>query len=133
MRTTSVMALGVLAALSATAGSALGATADESKTVNCVDLRRIDHTKVVDDRNILFYMRGGGIYLNRMQQPAIGLEQSDVFAYRTHIGQLCSLDTITVLERWGFGLTEGASSTLAKFMPIDEDQAKAMLNGEQAE
>jgi hypothetical protein len=132
MKIRSAMALGVLSALSATAGSALGAATDDA-TVNCVDLRRIDHTKVVDDRNILFYMRGGGIYLNRMQHPAIGLDQSDMFAYRTHVGQLCELDTITVLERWGFGLTEGASSTLAKFMPIDKDRADAMLNGAQAE
>jgi len=58
------------------------------------------------------------------------LKQEDAFAYRTTIGQLCHLDTVTVLERWGFGLTEGASGTLGKFMPVDKERADELRNGD---
>lgn len=128
MKTTLATALGILSALSMTAGPAYSAGVTNPQEVNCLDLMRIDHTEVVDNQNILFYMLNGRIYLNKLLQPAPGLDRHDAFMYKTAIGQLCRLDTVTVLERWGFGLTAGGSSTLGKFMPVDEARAEALLS-----
>ena len=126
MTTRLLTALGVLPALSMMAAPALSAGIDDAKTVACVTLRQIDHTHVIDDQNILFYTRGDRIYLNRLMRSAPGLDKDQPFMYRTMTSQLCENDVITVLERWGFGLTQGASSRLGKFQPIDEARAKAL-------
>lgn len=128
MKTMMVTTLGALSALAMATGPAHAAEAD-AQTLDCVNLTRIDHTHVVDDRNILFYMRGGDIYLNRLSHSVPGLDRNDGFMYRTHMGRLCRIDTVTVLERWGFGLTEGASGTLGDFVLVDEARADALRNG----
>lgn len=128
MKTILATTLGALSAFAIAAGPAHSAEAD-AEVLDCVNLMRIDHTHVVDNRNILFYMRGGNIYLNRLSHPVPGLDRNDGFMYRTHMGRLCRVDTVTVLERWGFGLTEGASGTLGEFVLIDEERAEALRNG----
>ncbi len=130
MRVTLTMTLGVLTALSMMTGPALSAEADDDGGMRCINLRRIDHTQVVDDQNILFYMRDDTIYLNRLSHRAVGLDRNQPFMYKTSIGQLCNSDIITVLERWGFGLTEAGSSSLGKFMAIDEARANELISGE---
>jgi len=131
-KVTLVTTLGVLATLSTMAGAAFSAEADDANAMNCINLRRIDHTQVVDDQNILFHMRDHTIYLNRLSHRAPGLDRNQPFMYRTSVGQLCNNDIITVLERWGFGLTEGGSSSLGKFMPIDEVRANALIDKQPA-
>ena len=41
-----------------------------SEPKDCISLTHLDRTDIIDDRNILFYMRGNEIYLN---QPAASL------------------------------------------------------------
>lgn len=130
MKATLVTALGVLSALSMMTAPARAAEVASSEAVNCLYLRSVDHTHVVDDQHILFYMRNGTIYLNRLEHPALGLDRYEPFMYQPTGTQLCRQDTITVLERWGFGLTRGASSTLGQFRPIDEARANALRKGE---
>ena len=61
-------------------------------------------------------MRGGATYRNTLpgRCPGLGFEQR--FAYRTTIDQLCSLDTITVLQS-GSSIP-GPTCGLGKFMPV---------------
>jgi hypothetical protein len=132
MKTILATALGVAVTLSALALPVHKAVAATAELATCVDLNRIDHTHVVDDRNILFYLRGGNIYLNRLAHAAIGLERNRPFMYRTSIGRICANDLITVLEDWGFGFTPGASSALGKFELIDEARADSLRSGEPA-
>jgi len=127
-----VAALGALTALSIVSAPARSAQQSDGGPVNCVDLRRIDHTVVVDDQNILFYMRDRSIYLNTLKHRAPGLDKNQPFMYKTSMSQLCNGDIITVLERWGFGLTQGAASALGKFMLTDEVTAEAMKSGQPA-
>lgn len=98
----------------------------------CLQLRRIDHTHVVDDQNILFYLRGDNIYLNHLENPAIGLDVNEPFMYETSVGRICENDFITVLERSVFGLRRGASSTLGRFEPVDDATAQSLRSGETA-
>ena len=133
MKTTLLTALGAVSAFSMIVGSAHGAAVDDEGMVKCVDLLRIDHTEVVDEQNILFYMRGGDIYLNRLAHPLPGLGRNRPFMYKTSIGRLCNLDTITVLEPWGFGFTQGGTSWLGKFRPTDEASVDALKSGQKGD
>jgi hypothetical protein len=115
-------------------GVAVGATrhsaAQDSmpnETRNCVDLMRIDHTEVVDDDTVLFYMRNGRVFRNELRHscPTLGFEER--FMYRTTLTLLCDIDVITVLQDVGFGFMPTASCGLGKFEPIDEQAAEDLI------
>ncbi len=93
---------------------AQAATAADDKAPNCLQLSQIDHTEVVDDQTILFYMRGKQIWKNTLPYkcPSLGFEKA--FSHKTSTNDYCSVDTITVLYNAG-GLREGASCGLGKF------------------
>jgi len=92
----------------------------------CVRLSSIDHTDVVDDQNILFYMHGKDIYRNYLPYPCRGLKNNDTFMYRTSLNQLCNVDIITVLDTMSFGFMPRNSCGLGMFYPITKDQAKKL-------
>jgi len=92
----------------------------------CVRLASIDHTYVVDDQNILFYMRGKDIYRNHLPYPCAGLKNNDTFMYRTSLSQLCNVDIITVLDSLGFGFTPRNSCGLGMFYPMTQEDAKKL-------
>src|SRR5690606_17824151 len=41
----------------------------------CISTTRLDRTEVVDNETVLFYMRGGDIYRNRLSRSCPGLER----------------------------------------------------------
>jgi hypothetical protein len=133
MKTRPLFLLGVLSAIPLASSPVLGAAADDTGPVMCVNVRNIDNTVVVDYQNILFYMFGDRIYQNHLHHPVPGLDESQPFMYRTFSGQLCKSDTVTVLERWGFGYMAGASGTLDDFVPIDEEQAQSLRRGDRSD
>jgi hypothetical protein len=90
----------------------------------CVRLASIDHTEVIDDQNILFYMKGKDIYRNHLPYPCSGLRINDTFMYRTSLNQLCNVDIITVLDNIGFGFSPRNSCGLGHFYPITKEDAK---------
>ena len=94
---------------------------------NCVDLMRIDHTAIVDDDTILFYMNNGQVFRNDLQHRCPTLGSEERFMYRVALSQLCDIDVITVLSDVGFGFMPGASCGLGKFQPIDEQTADRLL------
>lgn len=94
----------------------------------CVPLTRIDRTEVLDEQNILFYMRGGGIFRNWLPRRCPGLNDRDAFSYRTTLGKLCDSDTITVIDPTGIGTIQGASCRLGGFYPTTELEADALKN-----
>ncbi len=88
----------------------------------CISLIRIDHTDVIDNQNILFYMKGKDIYRNHLPYPCSGLGGiNDGFMYRTSLNQLCNVDIITVLDNLGFGFSPRNSCGLGLFYPITKD------------
>ena len=106
---------------------------DEAEAERCIPLNRISSTYVVDDYNILFYMRGGKIYRNPLPHRCGGLRSERTFMYRTSMSRLCDLDIITVLYNNSFGITAGASCGLGRFYPITEEEAEALRNAPPAE
>lgn len=96
----------------------------EAEAEHCLSLNMIDRTDVVDDRNILFYMRDDRVYRNILPHRCPGLKFEETFMYRTSIGRLCDLDMITILDDIGFGLRRGPSCGLGMFHPITEEEAE---------
>lgn len=84
--------------------------------VDCVDLTRIDHTRVRDNRTIDFHMRGREIYRNRLRHECPGLAFEDSFGYRTSLGRLCSVDLIAVNRNGG---SSGPACALGPFQRIE--------------
>ena len=83
--------------------------------VRCIQTSRINDTRVHDDQTIDFHLLGGDVYRNTLPNrcPSLGFEER--FAYSTSIGQLCSVDVITVLYSDG---TRGAGCGLGEFLPV---------------
>ncbi len=86
----------------------------------CIQLDRVRRTEVIDDRTLIFHMRSGEIYLNYLERECPRLASEERFMYSPTGNRLCDIDTITVLERWGFGLTRGFTCGLGEFHPISE-------------
>jgi hypothetical protein len=82
---------------------------------NCIQTSRINNTVVHDDYTIDFKMLGGEVYRNTLPSrcPQLGFEER--FAYSVPTGQLCRVDTITVLLPDG---QRGVSCGLGQFVPI---------------
>ncbi|HEX8381010.1 MAG TPA: DUF6491 family protein [Allosphingosinicella sp.] len=123
--------LSSLAAVSILAGCAQGTTQRQEadrralaearpvgEPVGCVELSRIDHTRVRDDRTIDFHMRGREVYRNRLRHECSGLAFDDSFAYRNSTGRLCSVDLVTV-NRSGGG--PGPTCALGTFQRIETE------------
>ncbi len=95
----------------------------------CITVRQITKSRIIDDRNILFYMRNRTIYHNELRRRCPGLTRNKIISYRTTIGRLCHSDFITLQDRFGMGTSLGASCSLGKFRPISKEEAQA-LKGE---
>lgn len=68
---------------------------------NCVPLHALKESKVIDDQTIFFRGPGKTAYLNKLPRTCSRLDVEERFAYQTSIGQLCSLDVITVVDNFG--------------------------------
>lgn len=122
----------VVAALTAlTGGATAGLSAKKEaapvravgEPVNCVSLRNIRSTSVVDNSTIDFKMAGGKIYRNSLPYSCPSLKFEDRFSYRTSLSQLCNVDIVRVLHDYGGRLQEGAGCGLGKFQPVEKISA----------
>lgn len=129
-----ILTFACLASLTALAfpGAALaGGQEDVSdgEVRSCIRTPQIRNTKVIDDRNILFYMRGSTVYHVTLSRRCPGLRREGRFSYRTSTGNLCHLDTITVLYSGATGLDPGASCGLGYFRKVTKEDAEALIEG----
>ena len=99
-----------------TSGAPAPAAVSGNKVV-CLQTYLIDHTQVVDDSTILFYMRGREVWKNSLPHQCFGLRMSGGFQYETSINEICSnLQTIRVIEQGG-GPRFGSTCMLGVFTP----------------
>lgn len=94
----------------------------------CIRLQSIDRTDVIDDYNILFYMRGPDIYHVRLPYRCPGLRMADSFMYSTSLNVLCDLDIIRPLRNFGGGLRPGAGCGMGRFTPITKEEIALLKN-----
>ncbi len=90
----------------------------------CINARHIRATDILNERTVLFELRGGNYFLNYLDNRCRGLVREKRFAYRTHTGRLCQVDTIRVLYQFGGSLEEGMACGLGMFYPITEEEAE---------
>jgi len=92
----------------------------------CIQLIRLDSIDILNDRHILFNMRGHDIYLNELPRSCPGLRRDSTIMYRTSLDKLCDIDVITILEPLGGGLRPTSSCGLGKFHPISKERAEEL-------
>ena len=68
---------------------------------NCLQLSRINGTTIYDETAIV-YRVGSTLYVNRPESGADALESSDIMVNRTTMGQICSIDTVQMMDQTGF-------------------------------
>src|SRR5215831_7704520 len=126
---TPLVRLGALA-LSAVAGSNQAFAQDDSASIGqtCVSKLAIDHTKVLDDRNILFYMHNRTKYRNTLAGTCPGLRAENHFVSGQDMGNnLCKGNVIRVLS-YSFGNASlGASCWLGMFEPLTDDEVEELV------
>ena len=91
---------------------------------DCITVSRIRRTRIVDDRTILFYMRGSRVYRNILERECPRLEREGRFMYEIRGYRLCDIDTISVLDRFGSGFSRGFTCRLGEFHPITREEAE---------
>ena len=89
------------------------------ETETCLGLSRIRNTDVLDDQHILFFMRGGDVYLSKLPYKCSRLGFEESFTYSTSLTKLCDKDIITVLDTGG-GPSIGPSCGLGTFEKLVE-------------
>jgi hypothetical protein len=76
----------------------------------------VRETRVLDDGAIDFHLANGQVLRNRLPHSCPGLAFDDSFSYRSTLGRLCSIDTITVR---GSGGNPGPTCGLGPFHPVE--------------
>lgn len=112
-------------------GLAATVSAQDGDPERCVRLTRVDRTEIIDESNIVFHMRGGEVYVNRMGRVCRGLRPQRPFTYSSRNGQLCSSDYINVLENFGGGFTQTNTCRLGAFFPSSTDEIAVLTGKEQ--
>lgn len=74
-----------------------GRTAGEP--VDCLNLRDIRSSRIIDRTAILYETGGGTLYVNRPRAGAESLDGWDVLVTRTHGSRLCSIDVVQLYDR----------------------------------
>jgi len=90
----------------------------------CVNVHRIRSTDVIDERTILFRMRGGEVLANYLSHDCPSLAREERFSYEVRTSQLCNVDFITVIQGFGSSLRRGVSCGLGFFYPITAEEAE---------
>jgi hypothetical protein len=92
------------------------ASADETPDTKAVCLRAhdVDHTHVLNDHQILFYMRGKKIWLNTLHGRCVTLPVQEGFAWSSSFPEYCAnAETIRVVRT-------GELCQLGEFTPYEK-------------
>jgi hypothetical protein len=93
----------------------LGKRVEAGPPVDCLQISQITGSHIVDGTAILYDVAGGDIYVNRPEIGASSLSRHQVLLTDTHVPQLCSVDTVTLLDSTT-GIQNGFVG-LGKFVP----------------
>ena len=56
----------------------------------CLPTAQIDHTEIVNESAIVFFMKDGKAYMNTMRIPCPSLKMEVGFVYETDVAEICS-------------------------------------------
>jgi hypothetical protein len=86
------------------------------KPVSCLSLPTLRESTIIDGTAIV-YRSGSKLYVNRPRSDAKWLDSDDILLTRTSSGELCSIDTVYLLDR-DTHFTRGFV-TLGDFVPYE--------------
>lgn len=66
--------------------------------VDCLYLRDIRSSRIIDDTAILYETTGGTLYVNRPRSGETSLDSRDVMITDTHSPRLCNIDVVRLVE-----------------------------------
>ena len=95
----------------------------EGKPVDCLWLRDIRSSRIIDRIGILYETNRGTVYLNRPDSGASSLDWTDVMVTDTHSSQLCSIDIVRLIDSSSHFPT--GSVGLGKFVPYTKPGKRA--------
>jgi len=84
------------------------------KPVDCLNLRLIGSSRIIDKTAIVYEMPGGALYVNRPNGAAF-LHRDATLVTKTSGGQLCRMDIVTLVDQ-GSRISQGSVS-LNAFVP----------------
>ena len=111
-----VLAAAAIAAPLSAKDKEVPAATPTGPAVDCVNLSQVRETHVRSDSVIDFEMNNRKVLRNTLPNACPGLGFEERFAYSVTGNQLCSVDTITVLQSGGIG--PGPRCGLGKFQPV---------------
>lgn len=115
------LVLGLVAVVAAGAASSReGDSVGERQ--QCIQTGWIDQTVVIDNRTILVEMKGQGYKRIDLANNCSGLKLQGGFSYSTSTNDLCTSNTLRVVESGGAGST----CVIRDIITIDEQEAKAL-------
>jgi hypothetical protein len=76
----------------------LGKRVEAGPPVDCLNVSQITNSYIVDGTAILYEVAGGDIYVNRPKTGASSLNRHQILVTDTHIPQLCSVDTVSLVD-----------------------------------
>jgi len=85
------------------------------KPVDCINLRDIRSSQIIDRTAIVYDLGGGRLLVNRPRMGAESLDSDDILVTKTYGSELCSIDTINLVDR-GARFTHGFVG-LGEFVP----------------
>ncbi|HUO67405.1 MAG TPA: hypothetical protein VMV37_07710 [Gammaproteobacteria bacterium] len=128
-RSKSALLAGAIAAI-ALCGATRSSGQQAATEQQCVYMGDVRRTAILDDNNILFYMRNGTVYQNHLRNTCFMLRSANRFTYgSTGLRRLCVGDLIQVLPESSFGGAPFpmATCSLGSYLPIDKDVADDLL------
>ena len=90
--------------------------------VNCIRLRNIRSSRVLDRTAIVYEGPGDRLYVNRPEAGAQTLRSDDILLTKTSTDELCSVDIVRLIDQ-GPRFEHGFVS-LGKFVPYDRPEKK---------
>jgi hypothetical protein len=95
-------------------------------TEYCLSLIRIDDSKILDSKHMLFTTTDKSMYLNTLPRNCAGMKPGDAYTFRTSQKRLCNQDIITILHPGGHYMMPGVSCVLGVFERVTPEQVDAL-------
>ena len=72
---------------------------DYGETERCIDMGRINNTRILDRQHVAFRLSARRIYVVKLVSPCRSLDYDDVLSLNSTSGRLCRLDSIHTIDR----------------------------------
>ena len=96
---------------------------DYDSSQDCIARSRISRTEILNERFVVFHLRGDEKYLVQFRRRCPGLRRNGTMRLETRSFRVCAMDTIQGFYEMGIGRgTWGASCLIPGFEPVTREQ-----------